>query len=128
MIRHYEFEKIGESCYLHIENGGVSFTLFRASKKRGKNKDAFVPIIEISSHHFGVQTNQMLLPLTPEIMLDIANWFSDASFASSNFGPIDKYDTGFLKRPSNEFSGDNIIIFDETKDDDDDDEQIETEL
>ena len=69
------YEEIkGGKFYLHINNGGVSFEI-----KKQLYKDKVIPIFEVSAHHFGIQTNQMILPMTPENINKLGIWISDMS-------------------------------------------------
>jgi hypothetical protein len=56
--------------YFHINNGGISISL-------EDRPDGTVLIIE--SEHFGIQTNQMVLPVTPVTLREMGMFFKGES-------------------------------------------------
>lgn len=60
-----------QHCYLHLGNGGVSFSV--------KDDPKFGPCIEVLSRHFGQQTSHLQLMTTPETLESLGKMFLEAS-------------------------------------------------
>lgn len=62
--------------YFHIGNGGISFGVIQSEYNAGESK---TPLLQVSAHHFGQQTNQMEFSIRPEALRILGEMFIHAS-------------------------------------------------
>jgi hypothetical protein len=71
-----------EKMYLHINNGGISFDVESKDMKKFGN---VYPLLVIQASHFGYQTNQMKIPLTPNCLKELGVYLIKQSEKFSNY-------------------------------------------
>ena len=62
------YEKKG-NVYFHINNGGININVLN-----NKYNDNEVPVLNINSRHFGIQTNDIRIPMTADDMEKLGHW------------------------------------------------------
>lgn len=87
---------------LHINNGGLVFKV-----TKGVREDKVIPFLEISAWHFEVQTNHMILPMSPKNLNKLGLWISEMSEKFKD-EDIEKLGTGWIKHTTIE---DNKIVW-----------------
>jgi len=70
-----------DHVYIGIDNGGIKFEIDRLQFKYGENKEKrkALPVLSISSSHFGHQTNGMKIQITPSRMKQMGQWLIDCA-------------------------------------------------
>jgi len=68
-------EKTNSQCInMHINNGGIKFEIEKLEFNTSENHYAY-PVLVIGAQHFGHQTNEMKLQMTPSRMKKMGEWF-----------------------------------------------------
>ncbi len=65
--------------YMHINNGGIVFKIGRKSFEYEENLIHRIPVLKIGASHMSVQTNLMEIPITPERLKKMGEWFLQMS-------------------------------------------------
>ncbi len=66
--------EIKEYTYFHIGNGGISFKVEPEYLQKDTEYEKTYPVFAITARHFGHQTNQIKLPMTPKQMKALGEW------------------------------------------------------
>lgn len=88
--------------YMHINNGGINLKIDKKEYTFNDGKKKAYPVLVIESEHFGIQTNQIKIPMTPDRMRQVAEWLAFTSqevndwYENEEEGE-DSYDGLFIK-------------------------------